>query len=1003
MATLANLIVNITANTADLSRTLVSSTTQIEQQLNTVGASAGRLSTFMDQAKGAFVGFVAAHATMATVRAAWRALTEFVGSSIRAYAEQEAATVKLTQALRSQGSFTPQLSRHYQDLAASFQQTTVFGDELLLEMTALLTQIGNVGPRQMRAALQASTALAAGLGIDLRAATLLVGKAFAGETGSLSRYGIVVNEADRKVRGVTAVLDALHDKFGGQAQAAIQGYTGRTQQLANTWGDVKEQIGEAIVTLPLFEASLRALHDATQRSADDTTKLSRAWDLVGKTDATGLLKGVDALNQLADAANVYRRHLDGIRAMPSPWKAAGETELPLLRNGLERSATQMAALTTRTEAAAAAAKTHALAVSTLSEQLRELLVASAIAGMRSEITQTIPVLANLTDTSRAVVVPATQIRVVTDAWRRSMDVLATNTLPPAIQGIKDLGAAAQGAGDDIMPLGQKIGQGLMKNLAAIPGMIASAFTGGGGFGGALKGIGTMVASTVGETIGSGIARLGKLGGPIGAAIGSLAGPLIDMFANMFDHVGKDFKRMGREMGVQFSDGMIEQLKRDKKRLGDEVAALLTNLPKVIQEAGGLEMFGIDKAIAKTHDLFSMIETGKLTVQEAGAVFSEMFGVLIPHMIDETTGRLTVQGAELIALDERFGTHAQAVADFIRGQGEALLGLFPAIAESVEPALARIAGIKDRLNELSETGATMETELVGLMTTVFGTDEENAARALRIDEIQKAMAGGTIEQNHLNADLQASIASVGVELEDLATIAMSTFASSVAAGVPYHEALRQIAPSVNLVAKGFQDLGIDIDNAAFRGLAFQTQLLERNPGLVAGMGALADQFAVLDNLGLQNEETFRAMERTGAQMYTRIQGEVAAMGGTSRDALLQMQSFLHQAELSAEALGIPLDDNTQLLIDQSKELGLWKESGKGAMELLTDKMGALVDKVGLLIDELRGADRAVREIPDRDIQITATIDLPPPPDWTPYMPPEVVVPVEYQRSEEHTSE
>src|SRR3990172_3857355 len=293
MATLANLIVNTTANTADLSRTLVSSTTQIEQQLNTVGASAGRLSTFMDQAKGAFVGFVAAHATMATVRAAWRALTEVVGGSIRAD--------------------PPQLSRHYQDLAASFQKTTVFGDELLLEMTALLTQIGNVGPRQMRAALQASTDLAAGLGIDLRAATVLVGKAFAGETGSLSRYGIVVNEADRKVRGVTAVLDALHDKFGGQAQAAIQGYTGRTQQLANTWGDVKEQIGEAIVTLPLFEASLRALHDATQRSADDTTKLSRAWDLVVKTDVTGLLKGVDALNQSADAANVYRRHLDALR------------------------------------------------------------------------------------------------------------------------------------------------------------------------------------------------------------------------------------------------------------------------------------------------------------------------------------------------------------------------------------------------------------------------------------------------------------------------------------------------------------------------------------------------------------------------------------------------------------------------------------------------------------------------------------------------------------------
>ena len=516
MATLANLIVNITANTADLSRTLVSSTTQIEQQLNTVGASAGRLSTFMDQAKGAFVGFVAAHATMATVRAAWRALTEFVGGSIRAYAEQEAATVKLTQALRSQGSFTPQLSRHYQDLAASFQKTTVFGDELLIEMTALLTQIGNVGPRQMRAALQASTDLAAGLGIDLRAATVLVGKAFAGETGSLSRYGIVVNEADRKVRGVTAVLDALHDKFGGQAQAAIQGYTGRTQQLANTWGDVKEQIGEVIVTLPLVEFALRKVQDATHVAADDTTALSRAWGLMSTFDVAGPLTALKILNESADAANVYRRHLDGIRAMPSPWKQAAETELPLLRNGLERSATQMAALTKRTEAAAAAAKTHARAISNLSEQLtgskaltdlrvleqvwrnlsktqqanpvvvsnvlaayttlrsqvtdpsqlpRELetlerrhwLVASAVAGTRSAITQTIPVLVNLTDTSRALTLQTRELITGVDQWGRAYDFLLAQTVP-VIEAQERVNQSAEESGSIWETVSGRLGQ-----------------------------------------------------------------------------------------------------------------------------------------------------------------------------------------------------------------------------------------------------------------------------------------------------------------------------------------------------------------------------------------------------------------------------------------------------------------------------------------------------------------------------------------------------------------
>jgi hypothetical protein len=67
----------------------------------------------------------------------------------------------------------------------------------------------------------------------------------------------------------------------------------------------------------------------------------------------------------------------------------------------------------------------------------------------------------------------------------------------------------------------------------------------------------------------------------------------------------------------------------------------------------------------------------------------------------------------------------------------------------------------------------------------------------------------------------------------------------------------------------------------------------------------------------------------------------------------MQDYLHRAQEEADLLGTTLDDNTQLLIDQSKELGIWKDKGKSATDLLTESMGKLVDKVSKLIDELRG--------------------------------------------------
>jgi hypothetical protein len=123
-------------------------------------------------------------------------------------------------------------------------------------MQALLVQIGNVAPTQMRLALQAATDLASGLGIDLESATIMVAKALEGSTGTLGRYGIGLDSARVKAEGMTYIAGELNQKFGGQAQAQLETYTGRMAVLTNQISDFKERVGELMVNAltPLLNA-----------------------------------------------------------------------------------------------------------------------------------------------------------------------------------------------------------------------------------------------------------------------------------------------------------------------------------------------------------------------------------------------------------------------------------------------------------------------------------------------------------------------------------------------------------------------------------------------------------------------------------------------------------------------------------------------------------------------------------------------------------------------------
>lgn len=188
--------------------------------------------------------------TLGAVALAAEGFRRFMVQNIEAAQQQENAIQSLNFALKNQGTFTEELSAKYQAMATSFQRTTAFGDEAVLEVQQQLVTFGQVGEAEMQRVTQAVLDLATAKRIDLRAATDLVAKAAVGETGSLSRYGIIIDKNLKSTEKFGAVLSIIEQRMGGAAQDAVKTYAGATTQLSNAWGDLREEFGQYVTESP---------------------------------------------------------------------------------------------------------------------------------------------------------------------------------------------------------------------------------------------------------------------------------------------------------------------------------------------------------------------------------------------------------------------------------------------------------------------------------------------------------------------------------------------------------------------------------------------------------------------------------------------------------------------------------------------------------------------------------------------------------------------------------
>lgn len=225
-----------------------------------VGTLTAKLKTdtagFQKGMRGALLQVEAIKAALQVAGKAVVAFAKFMKASADVAGVQQDAMVSLEAALARAGETAAKdAAQGFADFASEMQKVTAIGDEVTIKAASIGASFGITGEVLQRTTLAAAD-LAAVTGQNLQSAMILLGKAAKGETGTLSRYGIILDKNLAPSEKFEAALAAINKQFGGAAQALAETYSGRIRGLGAAVGDTQEKFGDLVVKNRAFTQAM---------------------------------------------------------------------------------------------------------------------------------------------------------------------------------------------------------------------------------------------------------------------------------------------------------------------------------------------------------------------------------------------------------------------------------------------------------------------------------------------------------------------------------------------------------------------------------------------------------------------------------------------------------------------------------------------------------------------------------------------------------------------------
>jgi|TARA_R100000482_G_scaffold57024_2_gene20532 uncharacterized protein YukE len=242
-------------------------------------------------------------------------LTAFAAASVKAFDEQAQAEAKLLTALKGNETAFNELT----DAAQKFQELSLFGDEEIIAQQAYLASLG-LTTDKINDVIAASMDLAAGTGQTLSFGVKNLAKTFSGLTGELGESIPALKNLTKEQLIAGEAVDVVAEAFEGQAKAASEAGLGGVQQLKNSFGDLTEEIGRALMPM---------LNDLTKTISDIVGGMKLLTDAQIKAKVeTGLF--VAAIGPVLIAISSF---FSGLRKLKKEFLNLARFVIPLLLEG----------------------------------------------------------------------------------------------------------------------------------------------------------------------------------------------------------------------------------------------------------------------------------------------------------------------------------------------------------------------------------------------------------------------------------------------------------------------------------------------------------------------------------------------------------------------------------------------------------------------------------------------------------------------------------------------
>jgi len=207
-------------------------------------------------------GLTAAGVVAAAVYVSIKKVVATAQEYVALYAAQAREEASLAAAIRATGQESEYTLGNLREQASALQAVTIHGDETILTLQRMMIQTGKVGNEVMPQATEAALDMSAALGTGIQENAKKLARALASpvEGISLLKESMITFSPEQKkmienfveqgdiVGAQKVILDQLSASYGGLARAQATVSTAKIEQISNLLGDIKEGIGQSIIT-----------------------------------------------------------------------------------------------------------------------------------------------------------------------------------------------------------------------------------------------------------------------------------------------------------------------------------------------------------------------------------------------------------------------------------------------------------------------------------------------------------------------------------------------------------------------------------------------------------------------------------------------------------------------------------------------------------------------------------------------------------------------------------